>query len=522
MTCETSSDECQSSACPRTEEETNSEYAFTTDIQTNEEKQKNKEGARANINTELDENVLKQCKQNSCESEYDPHGNDKIEAKTEAGVTPTEKVTVHGIELVIDEQCQTSNGLMQKNNIVQLSMEVDKVVCGCISDHSKPPAAMRKMPCTCMNKSSSENPYEIDQGLSCIADEAQQVMKKNSKEQSLEERVLITPNNLEHSVQINYTEKHNGITRKDSSASGKVLFDIGSSSSSGINDTWSLTPLTVEYVESNDNYQGEPDREARNIVDTSQIPGAATTSSISEVTGSPPPAESAIVKKVNMQDIELRLGARSTSFQEEDRVRSVTVDLGEDARSSRHASTLDKLSGILHELKHKRKRVNPPGNRKCTRYAVNNDLESLDKDIEMVEMVEMKRNNSTVDTGKIAMNCKGAEGDKEENEAPLDSSFILEGAKEAEEQLKINKERLEKEIIKEESKLNSLLYDSKLSYRKRYTLILVLWAIEADMPEELFDSLRKSRMLRALVNEQIGREKELILQNMYTNNVHDS
>ena len=518
-TCETSSDEYQNCDSPKAEE-TNSEYELTKDSQTNEEKQENKEGARANTNTEFDKNAIEQCKQNSSESERDPHGNDELGAKPEAGITPSKKISDNDIELVIEEQCETSNGLIQKNNAVQLSMEVEKAVCGCISDHSKPPAVMKKMPCTCMNTLRSENHYEIDHELSCISDEAQQVMKNNkSRKQRLEERVLITPNKLEHSVQINCTEKHSGITRRDSSASGKVLFDIESSSSSEVNDTWSFIPLTVQYGESSDRSLGELDREPKNTVDTSQIPGAASTSFIGEVTGCPSPAESTIIKKVNMQEIELRLGAKSTSFHEEGRARSVEVDLGEDRPASRHASTLDKLSGMLQELKHKRKRVNPPRNRKYTAYAGNNEQESSGKDI---EMVEMRGNNNTVDTDKIKMNCKRAKADKEEDEVPLDSSFMLEGAKEAEEQLNVNKERLKKEMLKEESKLKNLLNGSKLSHRKRYTLILVLWAIEAEMPEEFFDSLRKSRMLNALVSEQIGTEKELILQNMYTNNVHNS
>ena len=484
-------------------------------MQTHHEKQQTAGAERANTGAEKGKNGLDQSKQNSCKSECDSHGNDGNELQPEGCTTSDEMTFDNKSTHTLNRPFHASRKSMQQNDASHECMGGDKIVCGCISQHSKPPANMEKMPCTCQYKSESEYTYKVDQKLSGITNQAKQDMNNNnSRKQRLLGRPANTLDNCEHTaVQIHHAEKRLYSTHQTSSESGRTTFDTDNISCNEVNDTWSLIPSTVQHTEARDARHGDADLEARSIIDVS-TPGVTITELVDEVEDRPSTVESTAKRRVNMQEIELSLGERRVSFQEVNTARdNVEVGLRGKRPASRNAATLDRLSGLLRELNRKRKRVIPSRHTKRASCAISDERKSSET---CIEMVDLAGKSTTVGSDQTTNYVKETKIDIEEGDVPLGSTFILEGAKEAAEQLSSNNERLKKEMLTEKSRLENLLHNAALSHRKKYTIILVLWAIEADLPNEFFDCLQKSKMLNALLAEQLDEGRELILDNMYS------
>jgi len=495
------------------------------DVTAQEEGQQYYEGARTTTNEGKSKNGLDPGKQNVSEKEeYASCGNESTDVGSTACLTEKEKLIENDHEMNTDETEHARHELMQMNDAdpkaveevkVQVGVEGDKVVCECISNYSKPPANMEGILCTCPKR--SENNYEISQKLSSITDTAQQAMENdNSMEQKLEERPSNRTCELKHNVQLHQKEKHNDCTLKGNCGAEKMNFDIGSNSSSEENDTWSLIPSTVQYSETQGTRHGSLDFATSYISNTSHTTEVETRYTRIEIQSVTSKTESATKQNVNMQDIELRLGAKSVSFHRTDRAYDLEEGLGcEERPASRHASALDKISGILRGLKNKRK---SSGYKARTKDKENNQQDLLDNSIEMVDMKKKKSTASGMTTNNVEEKFTGSE----KEETALDSTFILEGANEAKEELKTIEERAKEKMLAEKSRLAKLIDNTKLSHKQRCILILVLWAIDADMPEDFFSCLRKSRMFNALLNAQIGINRELILDNMVSSDPENS
>ena len=437
-----------------------------------------------------------------------------VAVRSEASILSN--ATENSTEMVASKTTKGGKEWTQLDNGFHGERSEDQGVCNCKPGYIKPPATLEKTPSTCPHQSSFEINDEIN--LSGENDTDQPVMENGiSKRHKLEES-LINHCDFEHTVQINHTERHTNVNteskRKVSSISGRTASQIKRDSSSNQEDTWSLIPSTVQYDEDENSMQSTHVIKARNLKEVSTTYEVATTSFITDIEERPSTVEGNDKKKVNMQDIELRLGAKSVSFHDTERARDVELGLEEERPMARHGPTLDKLSGILRDMGQKRKRIKSSVLKKLKRDTASDEQKKSGKEIELVEMRGSNNNR-----GEIIENPNNDEEPREdeaEEIVPLDSTFILEGAKEAEEQLKTNKERLDNELIAEKSTIENLLGKRQLSHKKLYSLILVLWAIEADMPQVFFDNMRKSSRFNALIKQQIGDDKDLILHNMYS------
>ena len=498
------------------------ECKLIEDVTAQEEGQQYEEDARVTTIEEMKKNSLDPSKQILSEKQCDLCGKESTDVEWASCLTQKEK-TIQKDEDT-DETEHAGSELIQINEAdpeaaeevkVQVGVEGDKVVCDSISNYRKPPASMERILCTCPKR--SENNYEISQKLSSITDTAQQAMENNnSMEQKLEESPPNGTCELKHTVQLHQKEKHNDCTGQGNCGAEKMNFDIGSNSSSEENDTWSLIPSTVQYSETQGTRHGSLDFSARCISSTSQTTEVETRYTRIEIQSLTSKTESATKQNVNMQDIELRLGAKGVSFHRMDKAYDMELGIGcEERPASRHASALDKISGILRGLKNKRK---SSGYKARAKDPANTQHELVDSGIELVDMKSKKNMGSGKTTNNVEEKFTGSE----KEETALDNTFILEGANEAKEELKTIEERVKEKMLAEKSRLVDLIDNTTLSHKQRCILILVLCAIDADMPEDFFGCLRKSRMFNALLNAQIGLNRELILDNMVSTDYESS
>lgn len=482
------------------------------------EKQDQTDEMKTNVDAQLHDEGIENVKQNN--NEY------KRDLQHDAGVLLVDRVKTgegDAAGTIPSDDERLGEDTKQNSSINEMGTvnEQDSDVCGRTAYYSIPPVETEKMPSTCLFQRARESDDAVNLGgENDTSLKAMASRDFGSTHVKYDERSLIKKEDYQHTVQINYTERSCVIRQQiTTSVTEKRSLKVKRGHSKDEEDTWSLIPSSVPCGEQRKSDGGAViGRYLQELSDPAEVvplsPACLTEDHPSAV-------DSSAVQRINMHDIELSVRAKSVSFQEGDRDADVELGLGEgreeEKQEPQSLSMLDKLSSLLKEIEPKGKGAKSSARRKLRKRNRGKEKRLQSDDIEMVEMTRGNGSKEAATINKIEESRIGEDAE----EMPLDGTFILQGAEEANNEINSSRDRLKNEMAVEKARIKSLIGDKRLSKRLTYTLILVLWAIEADMPNEIFDGISKSCSLNALFKEQIGTKKELIMQNMYIPNVKD-
>eukprot|EP00112_Aurelia_sp_Birch-Aquarium-sp1_P010027 Seg2163.1 transcript_id=Seg2163.1/GoldUCD/mRNA.D3Y31 product="hypothetical protein" protein_id=Seg2163.1/GoldUCD/D3Y31 len=360
-----------------------------------------------------------------------------------------------------------------------------------------------------------------------------------------------------HIVQIHHKESPDGYERRK-----KMSLKGDKSSEEGRELLISPQDLVYKFDSSkldqdengNDGIANEKQGETKQRRDSSQM---ITTSFIENLKdeGRRSSQQSNTSKRLDVSDINLRLGQKSGTRASQD----YDIELGRresdfsERPISQQAVHLDKLSQILKDLGNKKGRVQSAVSEKLIRFRNKEDKKS--SDIELVEMQD-KKEDKKEETGSrrrrrrsrasIRLRKKSGGGDVESDEnkkmlsenktlpgkheklavenkdalaqakeVALDNTNIIQGAKEGKESMKEERERLRNDMIDIKEIIRDLVNHNNLKSQQKTCLVLLLWAIEADMPDEFFQRLQKSKTFAAILQDSVAIKQDIIMYNMY-------
>ena len=260
-------------------------------------------------------------------------------------------------------------------------------------------------------------------------------------------------------------------------------------------------------------------------------------------------------KRLDVSDINLRLGQKFGTNQKTNQ--DYDIELGRresdftERPASQQAAHLDKLSQILKDLGNKKGRVQSVVAERLKKSKNREDKKS--GDIELVELTDNQKEGMSSRRrrriSRISAGLKKKSGDEDEKssdknknmpgenkklsverdklavenkdtlaqakEVALDNTKIIQGAKEGADSVQVGRERLRYDMIDIKKIIGDLVKHNNLKSQQKTSLMLLLWAIEADMPDEFFQQLQKSKTFGAILQDSVGVKRDLIMYNMY-------
>ena len=423
-----------------------------------------------------------------------------------------------------------------------------------------PPVSLENEKYTCQNQTeigdkNFNSEHSSSFGLERGADDMDAHMARKQNYTILDVNSPVHDFKVGHIVQIHQRDSNDGHERrKKMSLRGDKSSEEGRELLISPQDlVYKFDSSKIDHDEnSNDENVNEQQSEMKQRRDSSQM---ITTSFIESLKDADRRSsqQSNTSKRLDVSDINLRLGQKSRTRANQD----YDIELGRresdftERPASQQAVHLDKLSQILKDLGNKKGRVQSVVAERLQKSKTKEDKKG--GDIELVELTDNPKEEMSSRRrrriSRISAGLKKKSGDEDKKssdenknmpgenktlsgendklavenkdalaqakEVALDNTKIIQGAKEGAESVQVGRERLRNDMIDIKKIIGDLVKHNNLKSQQKTSLLLLLWAIEADMPDEFFQRLQKSKTFGAILQDSVGVKRDLVMYNMY-------
>ncbi|XP_065063322.1 uncharacterized protein LOC135689885 [Rhopilema esculentum] len=330
---------------------------------------------------------------------------------------------------------------------------------------------------------------------------------KSHRCESIEETSLIKKIEVEHTVQIHkFLKGDDGQERRVFSKTTQLKERIVKSNQQ--EEEWQLIPFAVP---SDRKDVASFTNEEKNGVTNSGPEKENETVTTSFITERPSTQPRNSETRINVYEIELNM-AKVVPKNYDVEAAMEPEGKGEDQLVTRTSSRMDRLSRLLGAIGKSKDEVKPPSGertkqRRRTKRA---------KKRENLENIEKQKNDEKIKKEEQEANIKVTINDKKDIvEEPLDAKFIMEGVKDEEEKRKKEGIRSKSELDNAKRTIDELLKETNLTKRQKYSLMLMVCALDADMPPQFFEVIGKSSTFSTILRELVETKKDLLMFNMY-------
>ena len=332
---------------------------------------------------------------------------------------------------------------------------------------------------------------------------------KSHRRESIEETSLIKKIEVEHTVQIHkFLKGDDGQERRVFSKTTQLKERIVKSNQQ--EEEWQLIPFAVPSDRKDGDVASFTNGEKNGVINAgpNKETEIVTTSFITERPLTQPRNSET---RINVHEIELNM-AKVVPKNYNVEAAMGPEGKGEDQLVMRTSSRMDQLSRLLGAIGKRKDEVkSASGERTKQRRRTKRT-----KQRENLENIEKQKNGAKIKNEEQEANIKVTINDKKDiTEEPLDAKFIMEGVKDEEEKRKKERVRSKCELDNAKRTIDELLKETKLTKRQKYSLMLMVCALDADMPPQFFEAIGKSSTFSTILRELVETKKELLMFNMY-------